>query len=180
MPSKMDFQLDRTVEVLRATPATLRALLANLSDPWIRCDEGPDTWSPFDIVGHLIHGERTDWIARVRMILEHGDLRTFTPFDRFAQFQDSRGKTLAELLDTFEALREENLRTLEDMRLTPEQMDLTGTHPELGQVTLRQLLATWTVHDLGHIAQIVRVMAKGYTDQVGPWGAYLPVLHDRT
>ncbi|MGD2215097.1 MAG: DinB family protein [Gemmatimonadales bacterium] len=179
MSTKMDFQLDRTVEILRAAPATLRALLADLSDPWIRCDEGPDTWSPYDIVGHLIHGERTDWIPRLRIILEHGDLRTFTPFDRFAQFQDSRGKTLAELLDTFEALREENLRTLEGMKLKPEQMDLSGTHPELGRVTLRQLLATWTVHDLGHIAQIARVMAKGYADQVGPWGAYLSVLSDR-
>jgi uncharacterized damage-inducible protein DinB len=180
MSSKMDFQLDRTVQILRATPGTLRALLADLSDPWIRCDEGPDTWSPFDIVGHLIHGERADWIARIRMILEEGAWRTFTPFDRFAQFQESRGKTLAELLDTFEVLREQTLRTLEGMKLTPEQMDLTATHPELGRVTLRQLLATWTVHDLGHIAQIARVMAKGYTDQVGPWGAYLSVLKDRT
>lgn len=180
MSSKLDFQLDRTVEILRATPATLRALLAELSDPWIRCDEGPDTWSAFDIVGHLIHGERTDWIARVQIILEHGDLRTFTPFDRFAQFQDSQNKTLAELLDTFESLRDENLRTLEGMKLSPEQMELTGTHPELGRVTLRQLLATWAVHDLGHIAQIARVIAKGYADQVGPWGAYLSVLKDRT
>ncbi len=180
MSSRMDFQLDRTVEILRSTPGTLRALLGDLSDPWMRCDEGPDTWTPYDIVGHLIHGERTDWIGRVQIILEHGELRTFTPFDRFAQFKDSKGKTLAELLDTFEALREENLRTLEAMNLTPEQMDLTGNHPELGRVTLRQLLATWTVHDLGHIAQIARVMAKGYTDQVGPWGAYLSVLKDRT
>ena len=180
MPSKMDFQLDRTIEILRATPATLRALLADLSDPWIRCDEGPNTWNPFDVLGHLIHGERTDWIPRLRIMLERGESRTFTPFDRFAQFQDSRGKTLAELLDTFEALRDENLRTLEAMNLQPEQMDLSGTHPELGRVTLRQLLATWAVHDLDHIAQIARVMAKGYTDQVGPWGAYLSVLRDRT
>ncbi len=180
MSSRMDFQLDRTVEVLRSTPATLRALLGDVSDPWIRCDEGPDTWSPYDIVGHLIHGEKTDWIGRMRIILEEGELRTFTPFDRSAQFKDSQGKTLAGLLDTFEAMREENLRTLEGMNLTPEQMELTGTHPELGQVTLRQLLATWTVHDLGHIAQITRVMAKGYTDQVGPWGAYLSVLKDRS
>jgi uncharacterized protein YfbU (UPF0304 family) len=176
----MDFQLDRTVEILRSTPATLRALSGNVSDPWIRCDEGPDTWSPYDIVGHMIHGEKTDWIGRMRIILEEGESRTFTPFDRFAQFQESRGKTLIGLLDTFEALREENLRTLEGMNLQPEQMDLTGMHPELGRVTLRQLLATWTVHDLGHIAQIARVMAKGYTDQVGPWGAYLSVLKDRS
>jgi len=180
MSSKMDFQLDRTVEILRSTPATLRALLADVSDPWIRCDEGPDSWSPFDVVGHLIHGERTDWIARTRIILEEGESRTFTPFDRFAQFQDSRGKTLAELLDTFEALREENLGILEGMKLQPDQMELTGMHPELGRVTLRQLLATWMVHDLGHIAQVARVMAKGYSDQVGPWGAYLSVLKDRT
>ncbi|UCC74706.1 MAG: DinB family protein [Gemmatimonadota bacterium] len=176
----MEFQLDRTLEILRSTSGTLRALLAGLSDEWIRCNEGPDTWSPFDIVGHLIHGEQTDWIARIRIILEAGELRTFTPFDRSAQFEESRGKTLGELLDTFETLRESNLRTLDELNIQPTQLELTGAHPALGRVTLRQLLATWVVHDLGHIAQMARVMAKGYADDVGPWGAYLSVLKDRS
>ena len=180
MSSRMDFQLDRSVEILRSTPGTLRALLSDVSDPWIRCDEGPNTFSPFDIVGHLIHGDKTDWIPRLQTILEEGEWKVFTPFDRLAQSRDSQGKTLAELLDMFEALRGENLRTLEGMNLRPEQMDLAGTHPEFGRVTARQLLATWTVHDLGHIAQMARVMAKGYTDEVGPFGTYLPVLTDRS
>jgi len=172
----MDFQLDRTLEILEQTPGTLRALLSGLSDAWIESDEGPDTWNAYVIVGHLIHGERSDWIARLKIILEEGESRTFTPFDRFAQFEESVGQTLAELLDTFEALREENLRTLKDLDLQPEQAELRGTHPELGTVTARQLLATWAVHDLGHIAQIARAMAAGYSDQVGPWRRYLRIL----
>jgi len=172
----MDFELERTFEILRQTPRTLRSLLGGLSEEWIRVNEGPDTWSAFDIVGHLIHGEETDWITRLKIILEHGEARTFTPFDRFAMFQKSKGKTLAELLDTFEALRQENLRTLEQLNLLTAQLELTGMHPELGHVTVRQLLATWAVHDLGHIFQIARVMAKAYAAQVGPWEAYLRVL----
>lgn len=172
----MEFELSRTIEILRGTPATLRSWLGGLSEAWITSNAGPDTWCPFDIVGHLIHGEETDWITRVRIILEQGESQTFTPFDRFAQFEKSRGKTLAELLDRFESLRVGNLQTLEELNIQPAQLELTGTHPELGRVTLRQLLATWTVHDLGHLAQIARVMAKGYSEEVGPWGAYLPIL----
>jgi uncharacterized damage-inducible protein DinB len=172
----MEFELERTLEILRQTPGTLRSLLDGLSDAWITANEGPDTWSAFDIVGHLIHGEETDWIPRLRIILEYGEAKTFTPFDRFAQFEESKGKTLAELLDTFEALRQENLRTLDELSLQPQQLDLTATHPEFGRVTLRQLLATWAVHDLGHILQIARVLAKAYAAQVGPWGVYLRVL----
>ena len=172
----MDFQLDRTVEILEQTPGTLRAMLSGLSDAWIESDEGPDTWNAYDVVGHLIHGERADWIGRLKIILEEGVYRTFTPFDRFAQFEDSRGLTLADLLDTFEGLRGENLAKLEDLDLQPEQLGAQGTHPELGTVTARQLLATWAVHDLGHIAQIARAMAAGYSGQVGPWAKYLRIL----
>lgn len=172
----MEFELERTLEILTQTPGTLRSLLGGLSDAWITANEGPETWSAFDIVGHLIHGDKTDWIPRLRIILEHGEAKTFTPFDRFAQFETSKGKTLAELLDTFEALRQENLHTLEELGLQRLQLDLSGTHPELGRVTLQQLLATWAVHDLGHIFQIARVLAKAYAAQVGPWGVYLGVL----
>lgn len=172
----MDFQLDRTVEILAQTPGTLRTMLSGLSDAWIESDEGTDTWNAYVIVGHLIHGERADWIARLKIILEEGESRTFTPFDRFAQLEESAGQTLAELLDTFEALREENLRVLRGFDLQHEQLELRGTHPELGAVTARQLLATWAVHDLGHIAQIARAMAAGYSAHVGPWREYLRIL----
>jgi len=170
------FRLDETIEVLRSTPATLRSLLGGLSDAWIRCDEGSDTWSAFDIVGHLIHGEEKDWMERLEDMLEHGESRTFTPFDRFAQFEKSKGKTLDELLDAFATLREANLTKLAAMNLQPDHLDRRGTHPALGSVAVRQLLATWAVHDLGHIAQIARVMAKRYSDEVGPWSAYLRIL----
>lgn len=173
----MDFQLKHAVEILEKTPGTLRALVGGLSDPWILTDEGPDTWSPYDVVGHLIHGEETDWIARIKIILEHGESRTFTPFDRFAFFRKSKGKTLGELLETFAKLRKENLRALDELKLEPRHYDLKGTHPEFGQVTLGQLIATWAVHDLSHIAQIVRTMAKQYHDAVGPWKAYLSILN---
>lgn len=172
----MDFQLKHAVEILEQTPGTLHALVGGLSDPWILTDEGPDTWSPYDVVGHLIHGEETDWIGRIKIILEHGESRTFTPFDRFAFFQKSKGKTLGELLETFAKLRKENLRTLDELKLEHRHYDLKGTHPEFGQVTLGQLIATWAVHDLSHIDQIVRTMAKQYQDAVGPWKAYLSVL----
>ncbi len=173
----MDFQLKYAVEILEQTPGTLRALIGGLSDPWILTNEGPDTWSPYDVVGHLIHGEETDWIARIKIILEHGKSRTFTPFDRFAFFQKSKGKTLGELLETFDKLRKENLRALDELKLEPRHYDLKGTHPALGTVTLGQLIATWAVHDLSHIDQIVRTMAKQYHDAVGPWKAYLSILN---
>lgn len=171
-----EFRLEESIEVLRSTPATLRSLLGGLSEAWIRSDEGPDTWTAFDVVGHLIHGEQTDWIERLQIMLEHGESRPFTPFDRFAHFENSRGKTLDELLETFATLREQNLRTLATLHLQPEQLELRGAHPQFGTVTVRQLLATWVVHDLGHIAQIARVMAKRYGNAVGPWRAYLPVV----
>jgi hypothetical protein len=172
----MNFVLDTGVEVLRRTPATLRALLTDLPSEWTAATEGPETWSPYDIVGHLIHGERTDWIARARVILEQGPDRRFEPYDRFAQFRESKGKSLAQLLDEFEKLRAENLVILRDMHLTETHMTLEGEHPAFGAVTMRQLLATWVAHDLGHIAQIARVMAKQYREAVGPWREYLPVL----
>jgi hypothetical protein len=172
----MEFQLDRALEILERTPHALRGLLGGLPGAWTTPNEGPETFSAFDNVGHLIHGERTDWIPRARIILAQGATRRFEPFDRFAQKRESQGKSLADLLDEFERLRSGNLGTLRAWRLTDTQLALHGEHPELGIVTLRQLLATWTAHDLGHVAQIARVLAKQYRDAVGPWRAYLPVL----
>src|SRR5215216_5050964 len=150
----MDFGIEEAVPVLRRTPAVLRAWLWDLSDAWTTSNEGPDTWSPYDIVGHLIHGERTDWIPRTELLLAHGESRPFTPFDRFAQFEDSRGKSLHQLLETFAELRAQNLARLESLRLTPADLDRRGRHPELGSVTLGQLLAAWVGHDLNHLGQI--------------------------
>ena len=172
----MDFNLTEGVSVLERTPVALRALLGGLPSAWVDGNEGPETWSPFVIVGHLIHGERTDWIPRARIILQQGADRRFTPYDRFAQFRESAGKPLAALLDEFDELRAANLATLTGWRLTDAQLGLTGEHPEFGRVTLSQLLATWVAHDLGHIAQVARVMAKQYRDAIGPWRAYLPVV----
>ncbi len=172
----MDFDLTQGTAILERTPHALRALLAGLPPAWTEGTEGPETWSPFDILGHLVHGERTDWIPRARIILEQGADRTFTPFDRFAQFRESEGKTLADLLDEFAAARAESLATLAGWRITEEQLGLEGRHPALGPVTLRQLLATWVAHDLGHLEQTTRVMAKQYRDAVGPWREYLTVM----
>lgn len=172
----MNFRVDDAKPVLRQTPATLRALLTSLPDPWIRATEGPNTWSPFDVVGHLIHGERTDWIPRVEHLLRHGESVAFAPFDREAMFAASQGKSLGELLDTFETLRAESLSRLDALSLTDADLVRRGRHPEFGEVTLGQLLSTWVAHDLGHLGQIVRVMAKQYTDAVGPWRAYLSIL----
>jgi hypothetical protein len=172
----MELQLSQCVEVLERTPQTLRSLLEGLSDPWVLGNEGPETFSPFDVVGHLIHGEETDWIPRARIILELGESRPFTPFDRFAFYEKSRGRSLATLLATFERLRKQNLEVLKGLDLTPEQLDRKGTHPELGPVTLRQLLATWVAHDLGHLGQIVRVMARQYGSEVGRWREFLSAL----
>jgi len=172
----MNFSLEDGIPILRRTPAVLRALLWDAPDPWIHATEGPDTWSPFDIVGHLIHGERTDWIPRTELLLAYGEARPFVPFDRFAQFQASHGKSLHELLETFAELRAANLLRLESMNLKPSDFRRRGRHPELGTVTLEQLLATWVAHDLSHIGQIVRVMGRQYTSAVGPWVEYLPML----
>ena len=172
----MEFELTTGTAVLERTPRTLRAMLSGLPSAWIDATEGPETWSPYVIVGHLIHGERTDWIPRAQVILAQGSDRRFTPYDRFAQFRESKGKTLGELLDELEVLRTANLVTLAGWRLTTEQLALEGLHPDFGAVTLSQLLATWVAHDLGHVAQIARVMAKQYREAIGPWRAYLPVM----
>jgi hypothetical protein len=172
----MDFDLTSGTAILERTPATLRAMLTGLSAEWTDATEGPETWSPYDVVGHLIHGERTDWIPRARIILAQGDQRRFTPYDRFAQFRESKGKTLANLLDEFEELRGENVLTLKSWELGDKQMRLTGEHPAFGNVTLKQLLATWVVHDLGHVVQTARLMAKQYREAVGPWREYLQVV----
>jgi hypothetical protein len=172
----MEFDLKQGVPVLERTPGVLRELLATLGPEWIDATEGPDTWSPYDIIGHLVHAERTDWIPRASIILAQGADRRFAPFDRFAQFHESRGKSLGTLLDELAQLRAESLATLAGWQLTDAQLALEGEHPAFGLVTLRQLLATWVAHDLGHIAQITRVMAKQYRDAVGPWRQYLPVM----
>lgn len=172
----MQFDLSTAIQVLERTPQSFRALLGGLTEAWTAPNEGPNTFSAFDNVGHLIHGERTDWIPRARLILEQGPNRRFEPFDRFAQYRESRGKTLAELLDEFASLRAENLSTVRGWNLSEEQLALEGEHPSLGRVTLRQLLAAWVAHDLGHLAQTARVMAKQYREAVGPWRQYLPVV----
>ena len=172
----MNFSLDDALPILRSTPSVLRAWLEDLPDAWIRANEGPETWSPFDIVGHLIHGERTDWMDRVDILLTHGESRPFIPFDRFAQFEASRGKALRQLLDTFAELRAANVLRLESLELSPKDYTRRGRHPELGQVNLGQLLATWVAHDLNHLGQIARVMGRQYSEAVGPWVEYLPML----
>jgi hypothetical protein len=172
----MEFDIEHGMEVLERTPRVLRAMLAALDPAWTDATEGPETWSPYVIVGHLIHGERSDWIPRARIILAQGANRRFTPFDRFAQFHESEGKALVDLLDEFARLRAESLTTLGGWELTDAQLSLQGEHPAFGAVTLRQLLATWVAHDLGHIAQIARVMAKQYREAVGPWREYLPIM----
>ena len=174
----MEFELAHAIDVLRQTPATLNSLLRDLPEPWLVQNEGPDTWSPYDVIGHLIHGEETDWIPRAKIILEHGETRAFDPFDRVAMFEKSEGKPIAELLDIFAQLRAENLRVLESLNLTADLLDKRGRHPELGIVTLKQLLSTWVVHDLSHIRQVVRVMSQQYRDTVGPWKAYLSILEE--
>lgn len=176
----MDLQLEQAVAVLRRTPDVLNTMLRDLPEEWTHQNEGGTSWSPYDVVGHLIHGEATDWIPRARIILAAGETRVFDVFDRFAQFEQSAGKPLNELLDEFARLRAESLATLAGRQLTPADLQKTGRHPEFGAVTLGQLLATWTVHDLSHIAQISRVMCRQYTQAVGPWRAYLPILQGET
>jgi len=172
----MPHTLDHTLALLSRTPATLNALLGDLPDAWTVTNEGENTWSPYDVIGHLIHGERTDWIPRARRILESGESRPFDPFDRFAQERESQGKTLTKLLDEFGRLRAENLTTLRAMNLKPEDLARRGRHPALGVVTLSELLATWAAHDLTHLHQISRTMAHQYRESVGPWTAYLGVM----
>lgn len=172
----MQHDLQATVALLARTPTTLDAFLRNLPETWTHRNEGEKTWSVFDIVGHLIHGERTDWMPRARMILQFGENQAFEPFDRLAQERESQGKSLAELLDEFALLRAQSLDQLRDLNLQPRDLARRGRHPALGVVTLSQLLAAWAVHDLTHLHQISRVMAHQFREAVGPWGKYLGVL----
>lgn len=175
----MDYRFDEAVPLLRRTPGVLKALLADLPEPWITATEGPGTWSPYDVVGHLIHGERTDWMPRVRHLLEHGTREPFPPFVRDAMFSASRGQSIADLLETFAALRAGSLSQLASLSLTEADLTRPGRHPDFGEVQLRQLLATWVAHDLTHLSQIVRTMARQYGEAVGPWRAFLSVLRPR-
>jgi uncharacterized damage-inducible protein DinB len=170
------FDLADGIAILERTPRALESLLTDLSPAWTTRHEGPDTWSPFDVVGHLIDAEQTDWMPRLRIILSEGPDRRFQPFDRFRHLSRNQGRALDDLLQEFSECRSRNLDELRSLRLTADQLQLTGEHPEFRTVTLAQLLATWVAHDLGHVAQIARVMAKQYADAVGPWKAYLPVL----
>lgn len=172
----MPVNLTEATQVLARTPGTLRAMLAGLDPAWLDADEGPETFSPRDVLGHLIFGEETDWIPRVRLILDHGESRPFVPFDRFGFRPRYAGRPAAELLDVFAGLRRENLRLLESFGLGSRDLVRPGLHPELGAVTLGQLLATWVAHDLNHLGQIARVMARRYALEVGPWQAYLRIL----
>jgi hypothetical protein len=176
MTSLTEFSMAGAIAVLTRTPATLDALLRGLSDTWVRRNEGKDTWSAFDIVGHLIVGERTDWIPRMRIILRNGEARPFDRFDRFAHLKESPDQPIEQLLDDFARLRNESLAALQAFSLQPEDLARRGTHPELGGVTLSELLAAWAVHDLTHLHQLSRVMAHQYREAAGPWTAYMGVL----
>jgi uncharacterized damage-inducible protein DinB len=173
----MNFSLEKSLEILERTPDTVSIMLNNLSDEWTTKNEGDGTWSVYDIVGHLIHGEKTDWIPRTEIILSSKPVKTFEPFDRFAQFQESQGKSLGKLLEEFKQLRKKNINTLRSKNISPQHLEQKGIHPAFGEVTLSQLLATWVAHDLNHIAQIARVMAKQYRQDVGPWIQYLGILN---
>ena len=173
----MQFNLNGSIDILERTPLILESLLNGLDDQWITHNEGEGSWSPYDVMGHLIHGEKTDWIPRMMIILGDGGNKRFTPFDRFAQFEESQGKSIANLLDEFKARRKENLGLLKSIKITGEMLNKKGIHPELGEVTLQQLLATWVVHDLGHICQISRVMAKQYKEEIGPWVKYFSIFN---
>ena len=172
----MEQNLEMTMALLVRTPATLDAMLRNLPDAWIQANEGEKTFNAYQVVGHLAHGERADWMPRVKMILEHGEGRAFVPFDRFAQDRESAGKSLSQLLDEFAELRTQNLQELRSLGITAEQMQLRGKHPRLGSVMLSQLLATWLAHDMTHLHQLARIMAHQYRDAVGPWTVFLGVL----
>ena len=173
----MKFNIQKAMPILERTPLIVAMLLKDLDNDWIYNNEGPDTWSPFDVVGHYIHGEKTDWIPRLNIILGEQDDKRFVPFDRFAQFRDSKGRSLDELLDEFARLRRENLEKLRNVKLDEATLSKKGIHPAFGEVTLEELLSSWVVHDLGHISQIARVLAKQYKEAVGPWTAYMGILN---
>lgn len=172
----MKFNMDKSIQILERTPHVLENLLRNISPEWAMNNEGHDTFSPYDVIGHLIHGEKTDWIPRMEIILSDRSDETFEPYDRFAQLHNSKGKSLNQLLAEFKTLRQDNIELLKSKKLSDEDLNKTAIHPAFGRITLQQLLAAWTVHDLGHIAQISRVMAKQYKEEAGPWIEYLPIL----
>ena len=172
----MAFSLKRSVEILERTPDVLYTMVYGISDDWTQHNEGGETWSVFDVVGHLIHGEKADWVTRAEIILSENPDKKFAPFDRLAQFEESKGKTLSQLLDEFERVRKDNISWLKALKLSEADLDKKGMHPKLGEVTLRNLLATWVVHDLTHIAQVTRVMAKQYKEEMGPWPEFFRIL----
>ena len=174
----MKFAIEDVVRILEATPDILIAWLSNLPEAWVAANNGKDTWSAYDIVGHLIHGEITDWIPRAEIILSNRDNREFEPFDRFAMFEESKGKSIQDLLEEFRKLRGTSLDTLHSLSLTISDLDRTGFHPSLGEVTLRELLATWAVHDLSHLGQIAQVLARQYSGEVGPWIEFLGITDE--
>lgn len=171
----MEYSFEKSLQVLECTPAVLRSFLQGLDDSWLKNNEGPDTWSPYDVVGHLLHGENNDWIPRIKITLANNDGR-FSPFNRTAMFEESLGKTTLQLLDEFEMARKNSLEVLKAMNISPADLDKTAIHPSFGRVTLRQLLATWVAHDLGHIVQVSRTMARQYKEEIGPWREYLSVM----
>src|SRR5688572_13969070 len=172
----MQFSLERSYEILERTPEVLKTLLADMPEQWTMGNEGPETFSPYDVLGHLIHGEKTDWTERIKMIMEHGVSKSFVPYDRFAMYKESKGKSIDQLLKKFKKLRKQNLKWLRSLELTEADFDKKGMHPVLGEVTLRQLLSTWVIHDLTHIAQVGRVMAKQYKEEMGPWLEFFRVM----
>ena len=172
----MSFSLKKSIEILERTPHVLHTLLEGISDDWTLCNEGGDTWSAYDVVGHLIHAEKADWVPRAEIILSENSEKKFEPFDRLAQFEESKGKTLIQLLEEFKLLRKKNIERLLSKNLSEEDLERKGIHPAFGEVKLSQLLSTWVAHDLDHISQISRVMAKQYKDDVGPWIEYLKIL----
>lgn len=173
----MKYDLNRSYEILDRTPSVLRSILEGVSDEWTMNNEGPETFSPYDVVGHLIHGEKTDWPDRIKMIIEYGTAKTFIPYDRFAMFDESKNKSLDNLLEEFEILRNKNMRWFRSLQLTERDLDKKGIHPKFGEVSLRQLLSTWVIHDLTHISQITRVMAKQYKEEMGPWVEFFRIMN---
>jgi hypothetical protein len=173
----MKYSIEKSYEILERTPSVLKVLLSGLDDDWIMNNEGPETFSPYDVIGHLIHGEKTDWAARAKIILDFGLSKKFMPWDLFEKYEESKGKTLSQLLDEFERVRSENMVWLKSLNLTETDLNKKGMHPSLGEVTLRNLLSTWVVHDLTHIAQITRVMAKQYKEEMGPWPEFFRILN---
>jgi hypothetical protein len=173
----MEFDLQKSIEILERTPLVCQQLLGGLHSDWILSDEGPDTFSPFEVVGHLIHGEKTDWVVRAKWIIEKGSIEAFEPYDRFAQARESKGKSMGQLLEEFRLIREQNIAWVRSVSWQPEDFSKKGLHPVLGEVSMKNLLSTWVVHDLTHIAQITRVMAKQYKSEMGPWPAFFRILN---